>query len=37
MDSRTDLRDPETYLVEAASVVAMLLVFIVVALWAQLG
>jgi hypothetical protein len=32
--SRELLRDPEMYLVEAASVVAMLLVFVVVVLWA---
>ena len=34
METESDLGDLETYLVEAASVVAMLFVFIVVALWA---
>ena len=35
MEVEFERRDPETYLVEAASVVAMLLVFVVVALWAS--
>lgn len=35
MEVQFDRRDPETYLVEAASVVAMLFVFVTVVLWAS--